>query len=275
MATGTRLANKVALVTGSSSGIGRAIALRYAAEGAKVVCADLSPESRVAKLKDSSNQVPDGKPTHEMIGPKNAAFVQTDVGDADAVESAVQFAVKTFGRLDIMVNNAGISRESTTPAMIHETQEDVWDQTMRINAKSVFLGCKSALKQMLAQEPHESGDRGWIVNTSSIMALIVGSWCPSYCASKGAVSSLTRQVALDYAKHRIHCNAICPGFTETAILEETASFAAPREVLAERHPFGGLGTPDDIAKLAVVLASDDASWLTGVNLPVDGGYIVR
>lgn len=101
MATGTRLVNKVALVTGSSSGIGRAIALRYAAEGARVVCADLSPDLRVAKLKDSSSQVPDGKPTHEMIGPKNAAFVQTDVGDAEAVENAVQFAVKTFGRLDM------------------------------------------------------------------------------------------------------------------------------------------------------------------------------
>lgn len=101
MATGTRLANKVALVTGASSGIGRAIALRYAAEGAKVVCADLSPTSRVAVPKDSPGQAPDGQPTHELIGPQSAAFVQTDVGDAAAVENAVQFAVKTFGRLDV------------------------------------------------------------------------------------------------------------------------------------------------------------------------------
>lgn len=101
MATGTRLANKVALVTGASSGIGRAIALRYAAEGAKVVCADLSPALRVVVLKDAPGQAPDGQPTHELIGPQNAAFVQTDVGDATAVENAVQFAVKTFGRLDV------------------------------------------------------------------------------------------------------------------------------------------------------------------------------
>ncbi|KAK2615773.1 hypothetical protein N8I77_002501 [Diaporthe amygdali] len=101
MATGTRLANKVALVTGSSSGIGRAIAIRYAAEGAKVVCADLSPLARVAAVKGSLGQAPDGQPTHEIIGPKNAAFVQVDVGDAAAVENAVQFAVTTFGRLDV------------------------------------------------------------------------------------------------------------------------------------------------------------------------------
>lgn len=101
MATGTRLANKIALVTGASSGIGRAIALRYAAEGAKVVCADLSPALRIAVPKDSPSQAPDGQPTHELIGPESAAFVQTDVGDAAAVENAVQFAVKTFGRLDV------------------------------------------------------------------------------------------------------------------------------------------------------------------------------
>lgn len=97
----------------------------------------------------------------------------------------------------------------------------------------------------------------------------------SYCASKGAVSSLTRQVALEYAKHRIHCNAICPGFTETAMFEDTTAHGPSPDVFADRHPFGGVGTPEDIAKLAVVLASDDASWLTGVNLPVDGGYVVR
>ncbi|KAG6359223.1 hypothetical protein INS49_012744 [Diaporthe citri] len=254
MATGTRLTNKVALVTGSSSGIGRAIALRYVAEGAKVVCADLSPALRVAVHKNPPDQVPGGQPTHELIGPQSAAFVQTDVGDAAAVENAVKFAIETFGRLDIMVNNAGISPEATTPAMLHEMQEDIWDKTMRVNAKSVFLGCKFALRQMLAQEPHESA---------------------SYCASKGAVSSLTRQVALEYAKHRIHCNAICPGFTDTAMFEDTTAHGPSPDVFADRHPFGGVGTPENVAKLAVVLASDDASWLTGVNLPVDGGYVVR
>ncbi|TVY18534.1 2-(S)-hydroxypropyl-CoM dehydrogenase [Lachnellula arida] len=97
----------------------------------------------------------------------------------------------------------------------------------------------------------------------------------SYCASKGAVTSLTRQVALDYAKHRIHVNAICPGYTRTAIFEDTTAHMTPLEVLEERHPFGGPGVPSDIAKMAVVLASEDASWVTGVNLPVDGGYTAR
>jgi NAD(P)-dependent dehydrogenase (short-subunit alcohol dehydrogenase family) len=97
----------------------------------------------------------------------------------------------------------------------------------------------------------------------------------AYCASKGTVSSLTRQVALDYAKHRIHCNAICPGFTETAMFQETTSFGPTPQMLAERHPLGGVGTPEDVANAAVMLASDDASWITGVNLPVDGGYIVH
>ncbi|KAG8169183.1 hypothetical protein KVR01_001932 [Diaporthe batatas] len=276
MATGNRLTNKVALITGSSSGIGRAIALRYAAEGAKVICADLSPAPRVAILKDPSAQAaPEARPTHELIGPGSAAFVQTDVGEAAAVENAVHFAVMTFGRLDVMVNNAGIAPEARSMGPIHEQQDDVWDLTMRVNAKSVYLGCKFAIRQMLAQEPHGSGDRGWIVNMSSIMGTVATHWAPSYCASKGAVSSLTRQVALDYATHRIHCNAVCPGFTETAILEETTSFGPTPQMLAERHPFGGVGTPEDIAKVAVLLASDDASWITGVNLPVDGGYIIQ
>lgn len=213
-----------------------------------------------------------------------------------------------------MVNNAGIAIESRDLQPIHLTSEATWDATMAVNAKSVFLGCKYATAQMLRQPPHESGDRGWIVNMSSIKGLVAGpnncepllvfffdeplGRCAdderaSYCASKGAVTSITRQVAWDYAKHRIHVNAICPGCqsslpvrssvrkltsgtdTKTAIFEETTEHMTPREVLEERHPFGGPGVPSDIAKMAVALASDDASWVTGVNLPVDGGYTAR
>ncbi|KAH7050086.1 hypothetical protein B0J12DRAFT_710778 [Macrophomina phaseolina] len=266
-----RLLNKTAIVTGASSGLGRAIALRYAAEGAKVVCADLVPSARL--------KVP-GKTdveTHAAIERQGgqAVFVRADVGDARAVEALVREAVGRFGRVDVMVNNAGVSFEAVSPAVLHETDDKIWDDTMRINARSVFLGCKYAIRQMLKQEPHESGDRGWIINMSSIMGLIAGPQNPSYCASKGAVTSLTRQVALDYAEHRIRCNAICPGYTQTAIFAETTTNLTPLDVLQRRHPFGGPGKPEDIARIAVTLASDDASWLTGTNIPVDGGYTAR
>lgn len=110
-----------------------------------------------------------------------------------------------------MVNNAGIAIEGSNPNPIHESDDSTFDATMRVNARSVFLGCKYATGQMLKQEPHSSGDRGWIINTASMLGLVGFQGCPSYCASKGAVVQLTRQVAIDYAQHRIHCNALCPG----------------------------------------------------------------
>ncbi|KAJ5526310.1 NAD(P)-binding protein [Penicillium frequentans] len=264
-----RLQEKVAIVTGTSSGLGRAIGIRYAQEGANVVCADLTPTAR--------SQEEAGITTHELIVQEGgqAIFVQTDVGDATQMEDLVKKAVKVYGRLDILVNNAGISIEARLPAVLHLTDEATWDTTMRVNVKSVFLGCKYALAQMLSQEPHASGDRGWIINISSIMGMIAGPENPSYCASKGAVSQLTRQIALDYAPHKIHSNALCPGYTQTAIFKETTTNLTPWEDLHRRYPLKGPGFPDDIAKMAVVLASEDASWVTGVCLPVDGGYTAR
>ncbi|KAL4804598.1 hypothetical protein BDV18DRAFT_165971 [Aspergillus unguis] len=269
MSQSLRLHNKVAIVTGASSGLGRAIAIRYAQEGAKVVCADISPTARSHEEAAIT--------THGLISKDggNAIFVQTDVGDAAQMDNLVQTAIQEYGRLDILVNNAGISIEARQPAVLHLTDEETWDTTMRVNAKSVFLGCKYALAQMLRQEPHSSGDRGWIVNISSIMGMIVGPENPSYCASKGAVSQLTRQIALDYAPHRIHANALCPGYTQTAIFKETTTHLTPWEDLNRRHPLKGPGLPEDVAKMAVVLASEDASWVTGVCLPVDGGYTAR
>ncbi|KAJ5162772.1 uncharacterized protein N7500_004602 [Penicillium coprophilum] len=269
MSQSSRLQEKVAIVTGSSSGMGRAIAIRYAQEGAKVICADLTPTARSQEEAEIT--------THDLIirDGGQASFVQTDVGDAVQMENLIQSAVRQHGRLDILVNNAGISLESRTPALLHLTDETIWETTMRINAKSVFLGCKYALAQMLAQEPHPSGDRGWIINISSIMSMVGGPELPSYCASKGAVSSLTRQIALDYGPHNIHINAICPGYTQTAMFKETVANSVPLEDLRRRHPLKGPGLPEDIACLAVMFASDDANWLTGVCLPVDGGYTVR
>ncbi|KAJ5345663.1 hypothetical protein N7452_003667 [Penicillium brevicompactum] len=253
MTSSARLQDKVAIVTGSSSGIGRAISLRYAREGAKLVCGDLTP---TARSEDEATVT-----THDSIvqAGGQAIFVQTDVGDAKAMENLVAAAVAQYGRLDILVNNAGIGIESHTPAVLHLTDEANWDATMRVNTKSIFLGCKYALTQMLAQELHSSGDRGWIINISSILGI-------------GAVSSLTRQAALDYAAHNNHVNALCPGYTHTALLADAHQHLKSMDDLSQLHPMKGLEMPEDVARMAVVLASDDASWLTGVCLPVDGGY---
>ncbi|CAI7611867.1 unnamed protein product [Penicillium pancosmium] len=283
-----RLLNKVAIITGSSSGLGRAISLHYAREGAKVVCSDLKPTARLDLGNEQEIE------THALIKKEGgeAIFVKADVGIAGEMEALVKAAVKEYGRLDILVNNAGVGLEALRPlAMCHQTDEDLWDTTMRVNSKSVFLGCKYAIAQMLTQDTHPSGDRGWIINISSIMAMIGGSHNPSYCASKGAVSSLTRQVALDYAPQKIHVNAICPGSlgvhlkrlklnaippdTQTAIFKDTTEAGMSVEDLERKHPLNGPGKPEDIAKMAVVLASDDASWVTGVSWPVDGGYTAR
>ncbi|KAJ5649377.1 NAD(P)-binding protein [Penicillium longicatenatum] len=271
----TRLLNKIAIVTGSSSGLGRAISLSYAREGAKVVCADLTPSARM-NIQDEGEIY-----THELIQKEGgqAIFVTTDVGEANDMQALVQAATNEFGRLDILVNNAGVGLEARRSlARCHETDEEVWDATMKVNAKSIFLGCKYAITQMLAQEPHSSGDRGWIINMSSIMATIAGKTIlikASYCASKGAVGSLTRQVALDYAADRIHVNAICPGYTQTAIFTDAMAAGMSLEDMQRKHPFNGPGKPSDIAKIAVVLASDDASWVTGAAWAVDGGYTAR
>lgn len=264
-----RLQDKVAIVTGSSSGLGRAIAIRYAQEGAKLICADLTPTARTQEESSVTTQELIVQAGGEVL------FVQTDVSDATAMGSVVAAAVKQYGRLDILVNNAGVAIEARAPAVLHLTDEATWDTTIQVNAKSIFLGCKYALTQMLAQEPHSSGDRGWIINISSIMGMVGGKESPSYCASKGAVSSLTRQVALDYAPHNIHVNALCPGFIQTAIFPEAQTGLVCQEALKRRHPLKGPGLPEDVARMAVVLASDDANWVTGVCLPVDGGYTAR
>lgn len=147
---------------------------------------------------------------------------------------------------------------------------------MAINARSVFLGSKYAITQMLKQEPHSSGDRGWIINIASVGGLVGIPVSPPYSASKGAVIQTTKQVAIDYAKHRIHCNAICPGYTKTPLLDETFRHLGDQtESLASLHPFHGLGEVDDIAGPAVFLASADAKWITGVALAVDGGFTAQ
>ncbi|KAK5136862.1 hypothetical protein LTR08_001784 [Meristemomyces frigidus] len=281
-----RLQDRIALVTGSSSGLGRAICLAYAAEGAKICCVDLyrSPRNttnaHTGKADDYNNRV-EGESTVQELdrlhGSDTAIFVKADVTNAAEVEAAVAKCVEQFGRLDIMANNAGISVESTYPKPlgIHETSESDWDRTMSINAKGVFLGCKYAIGQMLRQDLLPgTRDRGWIINTASIQALVAYHNTPAYCASKGAVSMLTKQVALDYAPHRIHCNALCPGFLRTAMTQNLQNDPLAQAEIDKAHPFGGMGRVEDVAKAAVFLASDDVAWITGVSLPVDGGYSI-
>ncbi|KAK0356048.1 hypothetical protein LTR91_007528 [Friedmanniomyces endolithicus] len=281
-----RLAGRIALVTGASSGLGRAICLAYAAEGARVCCVDMyeSPRNRTnaetGKADHYSNRI-EGETTVQEIrrlhGDSIAHFVEADVTKADDVQSAVLECVEMFGRLDIMANNAGISVEASHPRPlgVHETSERDWDKTMEINAKGVFLGCKYAVTQMLKQDLLPGGtDRGWIINTASVQSIVAYHNTPAYTASKGAVAQLTKQVALDYAPHRIHCNAISPGFLRTVMTQNLQNDPASLAEINKAHPFGGMGRTEDVAKAAVFLASDDASWITGVNLPVDGGYTI-
>ena len=283
-----RLEGKTAIVTGSSSGLGRAIATAYAREGANVCCVDLYPNKRNAmnastgKSDDFNNRIA-GETTHQAIQRLGgqAIYVKADLTNAASVESAVESCVFYFGRLDIMVNNAGISVESThvRPLKIHETSEEDYDKTMAINSKGIFLGCKYAAKQMLAQEPLKDADgkeksRGWIVNTASIQGFVPYYGTPSYAASKGAAVMLTKAVALDYAENRIHCNALCPGFLKTSMTINLQNSPDSLAQINAAHPFGGMGDAEDVAKVAVFLASDDISWMTGVPLPVDGGFMI-
>ncbi|KAI1261845.1 gluconate 5-dehydrogenase [Xylariaceae sp. FL1019] len=263
---------RIAVVTGSSSGIGRCVALALAARGSHVVCADLRPSARTEIKEETEID------THALIERKGgkAIFIKTDVSVASNVESLVEAAVRWGGRLDILVNNAGIAVESQRGNRIHLFDESDWDLTMRVNARSVFLGSKYAIAQMLQQQPLESGDRGWIVNMSSVFGLVAAPASPSYCASKGAIVSLTRQIAVDYGKDKIHCNAVCPGFVQTAIFHNSSlQPGVTQEYVDGLHPMGGPGRPEDVAGAVLYLTSDAARWITGVCLPIDGGFTAQ
>lgn len=262
---GNKLQGKAAVVTGSSSGNGRAIAIALAAEGAAVVCSDVRREAR-----EGGYERDIGTATDDVIRANGgkAEYVEADAASYSAMENLVASAVSTFGRLDVMVNNAGIFTGLHT--IVDETEDD-YDQTMAVNAKSVWLGCKFAIRQMLTQEPAE-GSRGRIVNVASIGGLVGLAAEPSYCASKGAVVNLTRQLAADFASERININAICPGFLATAMVRPFLEDPELNKVLHEKSPWPELGTAEDVAKAAVFLSTSDARWATGTLLTVDGGY---
>lgn len=254
-----RLEGKTAVITGGASGIGRAIAIRFAEEGANVVIGDLTTAVQEG-----------GEPTHEVIKAAggNAVFETCDVSVWADVDALVSLAVARYRALDIMVNNAATLGGGTK---LLETTEEDWDRVMAVNAKGVFFGCKRAVQQMLTQ-PVRGDARGRIVNISSQHGMVCAPGKIAYGTGKAAAVYITRQVAVDYAEDHIICNAVAPGRILTGKPLDGPG-ADPLEYSRMRTPMPRLGKPGDVAGAALFLASDEASYVTGHNLMVDGGWM--
>lgn len=247
-----RLLNKVALITGGSSGIGRETALLFAREGAAVVVADVNDTA--------------GQETAQLIldqGGK-AAYVRADVSKAADCENMVAFAEQTFGQLNIVFNNAGIMHSDDDNAVT--TEESVWDLTMNINVKGVFFGCKYAIPAL------RRAGGGSIINTASFVALL-GAATPqiAYTASKGAVLSMSRELAVIHARENIRVNALCPGPLRTELLMKFLNTEAKKQRRLVHVPMGRFGEAKEMAYAALFLASDESSYVTGTDFLVDGG----
>lgn len=246
-----RLTGRVAVITGGASGIGRATVLRFLAEGARVMVGDLN-ESACRALSD------------QVADPDRLRTMTVDVADEGQVAGLVDAATSAWGSLHVMFNNAGIGGAF---GPLVEIDVDHWDRTFAVLTRSVFLGIKHAARTMIAQ-----GGGGSIVNTASIAGLVGGAGPPAYSAAKAAVISLTENAATELAAHRIRVNAICPGFVRTplAVGRNEAEIVAR---IATVQPWPQVGEPDDIAGTCLYLASDDAQFVTGESIRVDGGLL--
>lgn len=247
-----RLDGKVALITGASSGIGRATALLFAEEGAKVVLVDINDEAGQAVLAEI-----------EAAGGAGI-YVHADVSQAADCEQMVQAAEDAFGKLDILFNNAGISHAADDDAL--NTTEDVWDLTFDINVKGVFLGCKYGIPAL------RRAGGGSIINTASFVA-ILGAATPqlAYTASKGAVLAMTRELSVIHARENIRVNALCPGPLRTELLMKYLDTPEKKNRRLVHVPMGRFGEAEEIAKATLYLASDESSFVTGTSFMVDGG----
>ena len=253
-----RLKDKVAIITGAASGIGKASALVFGREGAKVMCADVNAEGAEAtarQIADTSGE---------------AASIRVDVSQESEVQEMISATVDRWGRLDVLYNNAGIGWGMP----VTQVPVEQWDRLMDINLKGVFLGCKHAIPAML------KNGGGSIVNTASDAGLIGTAMLSPYCASKGGVVLFTKSLAVEWAAQGIRVNCVCPGVIRTPILDPflqtaVAAGAKPEEVwqrMARAHPIGRVGEPEEVGKAVAFLASEDASFITGVALSVDGGF---
>lgn len=253
-----RLHGQAAVVTGAGRGIGLAIVERLLQDGASVVMTQRSRSQGEAACRRL-----------EAAHPGRVAFVAADIRASDEVASVIDAAIDAFGRIDILCNNAG----KGLLRGVHETDEVDYDLVMDTNVRGIFLACRHAVPHMLAQ------GAGSIINIGSVAAFVGFESDAAYCASKGAVLALTRQMALDFAPHGIRVNCISPGFVETEMMRTFVDShpdpeATERDIVA-LHPIGRMGTSDEVAAVAAFLASDDASFVTGESIAVDGGLLAR
>ena len=247
-----RLENKVAVITGAGSGIGRETALLFSSEGARVVVADVNDSGGQAVVKELRS------------AGGEAVYVHADVSKAAEAEAMIRAAEESFGRLDVLFNNAGISHPNDDDAVA--TEEEVWDLTMNINLKGVFLGCKYGIPAL------RRAGGGSIINTASFVA-ILGAATPqlAYTASKGGVLAMTRELAVIHARESIRVNALCPGPLRTELLMKYLDTEEKRRRRLVHIPMGRFGEAREIARAALFLASDESSFTTGATFLVDGG----